>query len=65
MELSLCVIDAVDTYKNVEKWAKPEKAPLRAISLPMNPVIRKEAKGVVLIIRFVILSRDVDSLDTD
>src|SRR5262245_36994749 len=37
-------------YNNVEKWAKTEKAPFSLNYSLMNPKIRKEAKGVVLII---------------
>lgn len=37
-------------YKNVAKWAKPEALPFDLTSTPMRPVIRKEPKGVVLII---------------
>lgn len=37
-------------YSNVEKWAKPERAPLSLNFSAMRPVIRKEPKGVVLII---------------
>lgn len=36
------------SFDNVEKWVKPESAPLSIYSLT-SPKIRKEAKGVVLI----------------
>lgn len=36
------------SFDNVEKWTKPESAPLSLYSLT-SPKIRKEAKGVVLI----------------
>jgi aldehyde dehydrogenase (NAD+) len=42
--------EVVNAYNNVEKWAKPEKLPLDLMTTPMRPVIRKEAKGVVLVI---------------
>jgi acyl-CoA reductase-like NAD-dependent aldehyde dehydrogenase len=37
-------------YSYVEKWAKPERPPLSFNYTPMRPIIRKEAKGVVLIV---------------
>lgn len=53
MELSLCVQDAAEAYNHVEKWAKTERAPFSVNYFPMGPKIRKEPKGVVLIIRYV------------
>ncbi len=52
MELSLCVNDAVEAYHNVEKWAKTERATFSINYFAMGPKIRKEPKGVVLIIRY-------------
>lgn len=42
--------EAVIAYKEVEKWAKPIKLPFDLKSTPLRPIIRKEPKGVVLII---------------
>jgi aldehyde dehydrogenase (NAD+)/aldehyde dehydrogenase (NAD(P)+) len=39
-----------DAYCNVAKWSKPQKPGFSVMWTPMRPVIRKEAKGVVLII---------------
>ncbi|TDL29329.1 NAD-aldehyde dehydrogenase [Rickenella mellea] len=50
MEISLCVKDAIDAYHNVDKWAKTEKAPFTLNFVALKPTIRKEPKGVVLII---------------
>ncbi|KAI5120924.1 hypothetical protein M0805_002904 [Coniferiporia weirii] len=49
-EMATCLNDTVETYNKVEKWAKDEKAPFRADTMLLNPKIRKEPKGVVLII---------------
>jgi aldehyde dehydrogenase (NAD+) len=35
-------------YDNVEKWAKTEKAEFSFNFFAMKPVIRKEAKGLIL-----------------
>jgi aldehyde dehydrogenase (NAD+) len=50
LETSGTLKEVVNAYNNVEKWAKPEKLPFDLMTTPMRPVIRKEAKGVVLII---------------
>ncbi|KAF8623849.1 hypothetical protein AX15_006169 [Amanita polypyramis BW_CC] len=49
-EINTTIGDIKNTYNNVEKWAKPEKAPFSINFAAMRPVIYKEAKGVVLII---------------
>ncbi|THH11556.1 hypothetical protein EW145_g586 [Phellinidium pouzarii] len=49
-EMAECLSGAVDAYNNVEKWAKDEKAPFRADTAILRPKVRKEPKGVVLII---------------
>lgn len=54
MEISLCIKDAIDAYHNVDKWAKTEKAPFTLNFAALKPIIRKEPKGVVLIIRLVV-----------
>ena len=45
--------DAVVAYNEVEKWSKTESAPFRLDSGLMSPRVRKEPKGVVLIIGYV------------
>jgi acyl-CoA reductase-like NAD-dependent aldehyde dehydrogenase len=50
MELNALIKDIKDAHDNVEKWAKTERAPFSLDSSFMNPVIRKDPKGVVLII---------------
>ena len=52
MEINVCLNDAVQAYHEVEKWAKTGKAPFSLNFFAMSPKIRKEPKGVVLIIRF-------------
>ncbi|EJD01020.1 aldehyde dehydrogenase [Fomitiporia mediterranea MF3/22] len=49
-ELALCMTDATEAYNKVAKWAKDERAPFRADTFLLRPTIRKEPKGVVLII---------------
>ncbi|KAK7467379.1 Hexadecenal dehydrogenase [Stygiomarasmius scandens] len=49
-EIGACVGEIYNDYKNVEKWAKPEKAPFSFLWFAMNPTIYKEPKGVVLVI---------------
>ncbi|CAL1704113.1 unnamed protein product [Somion occarium] len=50
MEMTSTLGDIHDSYNNVGKWAKDEKAPFSALWYFMNPTVRKEPKGVVLII---------------
>ncbi|KEP52072.1 aldehyde dehydrogenase (NAD) family protein [Rhizoctonia solani 123E] len=50
LEINSLVKESVDTYKSVEKWARPDKAPFSLNFAPMKPVVRKEPKGVVLVI---------------
>ena len=48
LELFLSLAEVKESFDNVEKWSKPESAPLSLYSLT-SPKIRKESKGVVLI----------------
>jgi hypothetical protein len=48
LEIFLSLAEVKQSFDNVEKWAKPESAPLSLYSLT-SPKIRKEAKGVILI----------------
>jgi hypothetical protein len=50
MELINLVSGTLYAYKNVEKWAKTEVAPFNVNFFAMDPRIRKEPKGTVLII---------------
>ncbi|KAF8609342.1 NAD-dependent aldehyde dehydrogenase [Ceratobasidium sp. AG-I] len=50
LEIGSLVKETLEMYKSVEKWAKPEKAPFSLNFAAMKPVVRKEPKGVVLII---------------
>lgn len=45
--------EAVDAYNNVKEWAKTEDIPWSMNYGLLGPKIRKEPKGVVLIIRYV------------
>jgi hypothetical protein len=50
LELEPTIAEITTLYTNVEKWAKPEKPPFNIKFAAMRPVIRKEPKGVILII---------------
>ncbi|THH00936.1 hypothetical protein EW026_g1673 [Hermanssonia centrifuga] len=50
LDISAALSEAKDAYDNVEKWAKPEKARWDFNWFAMKPTIRKEPKGVVMII---------------
>ncbi|KAJ7137785.1 aldehyde dehydrogenase [Mycena epipterygia] len=50
LEIGTSIAEAMEAYRNVETWAKPEKAPLTLNFALMRPVTYKEPKGVVLII---------------
>ena len=50
LEIHPTITDIKNAYDNVEKWAKPEKAPFSLNFAAMRPVVFKEAKGAVLII---------------
>ncbi|KAI0779139.1 aldehyde dehydrogenase [Irpex lacteus] len=50
LEINPGIAEARDAYDNVEKWAKTENARWSSTWFAMKPQIRKEPKGVVLII---------------
>ncbi|KAI0084065.1 Aldehyde/histidinol dehydrogenase [Irpex rosettiformis] len=50
LEINPAISEAKDAYDNVEKWSKTEKARWDMTWSVMKPQIRKEPKGVVLII---------------
>ncbi|KAI9509301.1 NAD-aldehyde dehydrogenase [Russula earlei] len=50
LELGSTLTEVMTAYHNVAKWSKPEKARWSLNYFAMNPTIRKEPKGVVLII---------------
>ena len=50
LEIGAAISEAKDAYCNVEKWSKPQKPGFSLTWTLMRPVVRKEAKGVVLII---------------
>jgi aldehyde dehydrogenase (NAD+)/aldehyde dehydrogenase (NAD(P)+) len=50
LEVGATLTEAVNAYHNVAKWSKPERAPFSFNWFAMKPTIRKEPKGVVLII---------------
>ncbi|KAF7426026.1 hypothetical protein PC9H_008391 [Pleurotus ostreatus] len=50
LEIGPCIGEAKKVYQSVDKWAKPEKPAFTFNFFAMRPVIRKEPKGVVLII---------------
>ncbi|KIJ24214.1 hypothetical protein M422DRAFT_785928 [Sphaerobolus stellatus SS14] len=50
MDVGTLVGDALFAYKNVKKWAKPQKAPYDPMYSVFKPTMHKEPKGVVLII---------------
>jgi aldehyde dehydrogenase (NAD+) len=49
-EIGIAITEALTAYRNVEKWSKPEHPPFSLNFAAMRPVIRKEPKGLVLII---------------
>lgn len=50
MDILPTIGEAVTQLKNIDKWTKPEKPPFSFNFAAMKPMIRKEAKGTVLII---------------
>jgi len=50
METNNCLKECADTVANIYKWTKPTKPPFNVTWTPMNPHLRHEPKGVVLII---------------
>jgi len=50
-EFSWCLNDIIFIQNNLEKWAKDESAPdIALMNKPLNPKIRKEPLGCVLIL---------------
>lgn len=53
-ELDWCTNDILFVCKNLEKWAKDEKAPDIPLTMAaLSPKIRKDPLGCVLVIGFV------------
>ncbi|KAI0301623.1 NAD-aldehyde dehydrogenase [Multifurca ochricompacta] len=50
LEIGGTLAETMGAYNNVAKWSKPERAPWSFNWFTMKPTIRKEPKGVVLII---------------
>jgi len=50
IEINGTISEAVSAFHNVAKWSKPERAPWSFNFFAMKPTIRKEPKGVALII---------------
>jgi len=50
LELNGTIAEAVIAYNEVEQWAKTEKTKFSLNFWAMGPAIRKEPKGIVLII---------------
>ena len=50
LELMPTISEVLTQIKNVEKWNKPTRPPFSINFFAMRPLIRKEPKGVVLII---------------
>jgi len=50
LEIGATLTEAVNAYHSVAKWSKPERAPFSLNWFATKPTIRKEPKGVVLII---------------
>ncbi|CAL1698978.1 unnamed protein product [Somion occarium] len=50
LEIDGTIAEVREAYTNVEKWSKPESPAFSLNWFSMNPKIRKEPKGVVLII---------------
>ena len=50
LDIAPSLSEVLTQIKNVEKWSKPSRPPFNINFFPMRPLIRKEPKGVVLII---------------
>ena len=50
METTVCLGECADAVSNIYKWTKTTKPPFDLTWTPLNPSIRREPKGVVLII---------------
>jgi aldehyde dehydrogenase (NAD+) len=50
METSICLNECADAVANIYKWTKTSKPPFNLTWTPMNPYLRREPKGVVLVI---------------
>jgi aldehyde dehydrogenase (NAD+) len=50
LDLAPTITEVLTQIKNVEKWSKPTRPPFSINFFAMRPLIRKEPKGVVLII---------------
>ena len=50
METSVCFRECADAVSNIYKWTKTTRPPFDLTWTPLNPYIRREPKGVVLII---------------
>jgi aldehyde dehydrogenase (NAD+)/aldehyde dehydrogenase (NAD(P)+) len=50
LEINASISECKQAYEGVDKWAKPESPPFSVNFFATRPVIRKEAKGTVLII---------------
>lgn len=53
-EVVVALQEAVTAYKNIEQWTKDEKVAFHLDSFALGPKIRKEPKGVVLNISYVV-----------
>ena len=50
LEIYSSIGEVTESYKNVDKWVKPERAPFNMNWFAMKPTTYKEPKGTVLII---------------
>lgn len=50
METMVCLNACAEAVANIYKWTKTTKPPFNLTWTPMNPCVRREPKGVVLII---------------
>lgn len=50
LEINSTLGECTTAYYGVDKWSKQERPPFSLNFAAMRPVIRKEAKGIVLII---------------
>ncbi|KAF8472175.1 aldehyde dehydrogenase [Gautieria morchelliformis] len=49
-DISAMITEALHSYKNVDAWVKPDKAPFDSTFFAFSPKVHKEPKGVALII---------------
>jgi aldehyde dehydrogenase (NAD+) len=50
METTVCLSECAEAVANIYKWTKTTKPPFNLNWTPMNPRLRREPKGVILMV---------------